>query len=183
MATAREVSDRYTELINAHDARGIGALFAEDGVFTEPAGEFRGRAEVISYWERFFEAFPDMEGQDTFQAEAGDTAINEWTVSGTNTGPMETPEGTIPATGKRVSVSGSDALTVRDGLVRSHRAYYDQLALHDAAGARSRGRGGGKRVRGRGEHRLAPTSPSPPAGPARSSAGRRRRRPAGSPAR
>ena len=129
MATAREVSDRYTELINTHDARGIGALFADDGVFTEPAGEFRGRAEVISYWERFFEAFPDMEGQDTFKAEAGETAINEWTVSGTNTGPMETPEGTIPATGKRVSVSGSDALTVRDGLIRSQRAYYDQLAF------------------------------------------------------
>ena len=129
MATAREVSDRYTELINAHDARGDRC-------------PVRGRRSVHRACRRVSRAgrgdlllgallrgLPGHEGQDTFKAEAGDTAINEWTVSGTNTGPMETPEGTIPATGKRVSVSGSDALTVRDGLIRSQRAYYDQLAF------------------------------------------------------
>jgi ketosteroid isomerase-like protein len=42
---------------------------------------------------------------------------------------METPEGTIPATGKRVTLRGCDVLTVRDGLIVSHRAYYDQLAF------------------------------------------------------
>jgi steroid delta-isomerase-like uncharacterized protein len=129
MATAREVSDRFTDAINAHDAHAIGALFAADGVFTEPEGEFRGRDEVISYWKRLFGAFPDLTGQDTFKAEAGDTAINEWSVSGTNTGPMETPDGTIPATGKRVTIVGSDAIAVRDGLIYAHRAYYDQLGM------------------------------------------------------
>jgi steroid delta-isomerase-like uncharacterized protein len=129
MATAREVSDRFTDAINAHDAKSIGALFADNGVFTEPAGEFRGPDEVIAYWERLFEAFPDLTGKDTFKAEAGDTAINEWSVSGTNTGPMETPDGTFPATGKRVTIVGSDALAVRDGLIYAHRAYYDQLSM------------------------------------------------------
>ncbi len=129
MAEAREISDRYTDAINAHDAKAIGALYADDGVFSEPAGEFRGRQAIVQYWERFFAAFPDLNGRDEFKAESGDTAINEWWFSGTNSGPLETPEGTMPATGKQVKLGGCDALTVREGRIRSHRAYYDQLAF------------------------------------------------------
>ncbi len=129
MAEAREISDRYTDAINAHDAAAIGALYADDAVFSEPAGEFRGREAIVQYWESFFEAFPDLSGRDEFKAESGDTAINEWSASGTNSGPMETPEGTMPATGKRMTLRGCDAITVRDGRIRSHRAYYDQLAF------------------------------------------------------
>lgn len=133
-AQAREISDRYTEAINAHDANAIGALYAEGAGLDEPAGSFTGRAAVVEYWERFFTAFPDLRVHDEFKAENGDTAINEWSISGTNSGPMETPEGTIPATGKRVSVRGCDALTVRNGLIESHRAYYDQLGFMSQLG-------------------------------------------------
>jgi steroid delta-isomerase-like uncharacterized protein len=129
MAQAREISDRYTDAINAHDAEAIAALYAEGAGLEEPAGKFMGRDAVLQYWERFFAAFPDLNGRDEFKAESGDTAINEWSFSGTNSGPMETPEGTIPATGKQVTIRGCDVLTVRDGLIQSHRAYYDQLAF------------------------------------------------------
>ena len=129
MAEAREISDRYTDAINARDADAIGALYADDGVLSEPAGEFRGREAIVQYWGRFFTAFPDLNGRDEFKAESGDTAINEWSVSGTNSGPMETPEGTMPATNERLTLRGCDAITVRDGLIRSHRVYYDQVGF------------------------------------------------------
>ena len=129
MTEAREVSDRYTELINAHDAEGLAALYADDGVFTDPTGEYRGREAIVEYWKGFFKAFPDIGGEDEFEAESGDTAINEWTASGTNDGPLESPEGTLPATGKRVTIRGCDAMTVRDGRIVSHRVYYDQLSF------------------------------------------------------
>jgi steroid delta-isomerase-like uncharacterized protein len=129
MANAREISDRYTDAINHHDADALAALYAKGAGLQEPAGEFLGREAVVQYWRRFFEAFPDLNGRDVFKAENGDTAINEWTFSGTNSGPMETPEGTIPATGKRVTIPGCDVLTVRNGLIVEHRAYYDQLGF------------------------------------------------------
>jgi steroid delta-isomerase-like uncharacterized protein len=129
MADAREVSDRSTDLINAHDAEGIGALYADDGVFTDPSGEFRGREAIVQYWQGFFQAFPDMVGRDEFKAESGDTAINEWSASGTHQGPLETPEGSIPATGKQITIRGYDVVTVRDGRITSHRAYFDQLSF------------------------------------------------------
>ncbi len=129
MAEAREISDRYTDAINAHDAEAIGALYADDGVLSDPAGEFRGPEAIVQYWESFFTAFPDLSGRDEFKAESGDTAINEWSASGTHSGPLETPEGTIPATGKQATLRGCDAITVRDGRITSHRVYYDQLAF------------------------------------------------------
>jgi steroid delta-isomerase-like uncharacterized protein len=129
MAQAREISDRHTDAINAHDAEAIGALYAEDAVFSDPSGEYRGREAIVEYWQGFFTAFPDVRGRDEFKAESGDTAINEWSASGTHTGPLETAEGSIPATGKPVTLRGCDVATVRDGLIQSHRAYYDQLGF------------------------------------------------------
>jgi ketosteroid isomerase-like protein len=70
-----------------------------------------------------------MVGRDEFKAESGDTAINEWSASGTHQGPLETPEGTIPATGKQITIRGCDVVTVRDGRITSHRAYFDQLSF------------------------------------------------------
>jgi ketosteroid isomerase-like protein len=129
MASAREVSDRLSELINARDAEGIGALFAEDGVFIEPSGEFKGRQAIVEYWRVMFDAFPDVQVRDDLKADVGDSAMNEWSAGGTHSGPWETPEGSVPATGKRVTFRGCDIVAVRDGLIYEHRAYYDQLSL------------------------------------------------------
>jgi steroid delta-isomerase-like uncharacterized protein len=129
MATAREVSDRLTDLINARDADGIGALFADDATFTEPVGEFKGREAIVEYWRVMFVAFPDVQVRDDLKADVGDSAMNEWSAGGTHSGPWETPEGTVPATGKRVTFRGCDIVAVRDGLIYNHRAYYDQLGI------------------------------------------------------
>ena len=129
MGTARAVSDRYTDLINAHDAAAIGEFFAEDGVLVDPSGEFKGRSAIVDYWEGFFRAFPAMVGADEFKAESGNTAINEWSASGSHDGPLDSPEGAIPATGKTVSIRGVDAITVERGLITSQRVYYDQLSF------------------------------------------------------
>ena len=129
MASAREINDRYTAAAKARDLEAIGKLFAPDGRLEDPTGTFEGREAVIGYWEGFFEAFPDIAPTDNITAVVGDTVLNEWSVSGTNTGRLETPEGTIPATGKQVRLRGADVVEVRDGLIQSHRAYYDQVAF------------------------------------------------------
>ena len=134
MTNAREISNRFTEAIGAHDANAIGALFAEDAVFSEPAGTFEGRDAIVQYWQRFFEAFPDLSVRDELKADTPDSAVNEWSATGTNAGSMETPEGTIPATGRRVTIRGCDIVTVQEGRIQAHRAYYDQLSLMEQLG-------------------------------------------------
>jgi ketosteroid isomerase-like protein len=57
-------------------------------------------------------------------------AIDEGFVVGTNTGPLALPTGrTLPPTGRQVRVRSCDVATVEDGLITSHRAYFDQLEL------------------------------------------------------
>jgi len=129
MANAREISDRYSDAINAHDAEAIASLYAERAGLEEPTGTFTGREALIQYWQGFFTALPDVQVQDERKWDTGDTAINEWSATGTNSGPFETPEGTIPPTGKRATLRGCDFLTVHEGLIQSHRAYYDQLSF------------------------------------------------------
>jgi steroid delta-isomerase-like uncharacterized protein len=134
MGQAQDVSQRYTEAANSHDTEAIGALFSERGVVNDPSGELKGREAIVQHWREMFEAFPDLEARDELTAEAGDAAINEWVFVGTNSGPMKTPEGTIPPTGKRVTLRGCDVVTVRDGCIESHRIYYDQVAMMSQLG-------------------------------------------------
>jgi predicted ester cyclase len=49
-------------------------------------------------------------------------------VVGTNTGPLQLPSReTLPATGKRIRIRGTDAATVTNGRITNHRFYYDQM--------------------------------------------------------
>ncbi len=60
--------------------------------------------------------------------EAGDTAIDEGYLVGTNTGPLALPDGaSMPATGSSVRLRSCDIATVEGGVVRSHRFYFDQM--------------------------------------------------------
>jgi predicted ester cyclase len=61
--------------------------------------------------------------------EIGDTAIAEGNFVGTHTGPLATPNGAVPATGRRMDLPFSDFFEVKDGKVISHRVYFDQMAL------------------------------------------------------
>src|SRR5918999_4965077 len=130
MGEARQVMDRLADALQSHDADAIAACFAEDGEIVDPFGTTRGRQEIAEYWRKNFEAFPDLRLTVERTYESGDTAIDEWTFTGTQTGPIVTPEGQeIPATGRQVQMSGADFATVAGGLVTSNRAYFDQMAM------------------------------------------------------
>jgi steroid delta-isomerase-like uncharacterized protein len=91
-----------------------------------PSGEvFDVRDGVRLYYERFARAFPDGQCRD-ITVRAGDGfAVGEFTGSGTNTGPLLTPEGELPPSGKRIDIPFGDVHIVEDGLVaRTHR-YWD----------------------------------------------------------
>ena len=106
----------------------IGEQFSDDAVVSDPDGVVKGRESIVAYFRGWLEAFPHLEARDEFSADTGDVVLNEWVVSGTNSGPVQTPEGMLPATGKHVTVRGCDVVTVRDGRIQAHRSYYNRLA-------------------------------------------------------
>lgn len=129
MGEARQTIDQMTKCMVNHDMEGLGELYAEDAVITTPdAGEIRGREAIVGYLTTFSVAFPDFAWEPTAEHEAGDTAVDEGYVVGTNTGPLELPDGTvIPATGRSVRLRSVDIATVKGGQIVQHNFYFDQM--------------------------------------------------------
>ena len=127
MGEAREVEDRITEAILKGDSEALKALYAQDAVAETPdQGTITGRDQIAAYLAELGTAFPDAAWEVQYEHEAGDTAIDEGYFVGTNTGSMTGPNGeTIPATGRRVRSHQCDVATVENGVVTSHRFYFD----------------------------------------------------------
>ena len=127
MGEAREVMDRLTDAILKGDSEALKALYAQDAVAETPdQGTITGRDQIAAYFCEFSAVFPDNAWEERYKHEAGDTAIDEGYIVGTNTGSMTGPNGeTIPATGRRVRLRECDVATVKNGVVTSHRIYFD----------------------------------------------------------
>jgi ketosteroid isomerase-like protein len=129
MGQAREAMDRVTKAALSNDFEELGRVYAEDAEAVTPdQGTITGREAIVAYFAGLSTTFPDASFEVLHQHETADTAIDEGYFLGTNTGPIDTGDGqSIPATGKQIRVRECDVATVRDGLITSHRFYFDQM--------------------------------------------------------
>jgi steroid delta-isomerase-like uncharacterized protein len=129
MGEARDVMDQVTDALNAGNIQQARRLYADDATAVTPdQGELNGADAIIGYLREFVESFPDLSYEPLYTHEAGNTAIDEGYVVGTNTAPLPMPTGeTLPATGKQIRVRGCDIATVENGRITSHRFYFDQM--------------------------------------------------------
>jgi steroid delta-isomerase-like uncharacterized protein len=98
---------------------------------------FTGRNGFRRFMERFANAFPDMRKEVTNQVASEDQVVFEVRLRGTHHGPLRTPEGEIPPTGKTVDLAAIEVIRIVDGKVAALRSYSDtetlmrQLGLSD----------------------------------------------------
>jgi steroid delta-isomerase-like uncharacterized protein len=130
-ARLRTVADEMFSAWNNHDVQAILDHLTDDVAWTDPSLEesIRGKAAVRSHLEDMFSSFPDMHFlEEDFHLYPGDdeaAAIITWTVNGTMSGTaMETG---IPATGKAVTISGTNLCRFSDGLISEYVIVYDSL--------------------------------------------------------
>jgi steroid delta-isomerase-like uncharacterized protein len=125
----RELLERYVELYNAGDLDACMKLYAEDAVQRMHDGIFEGLDAIRDRLARDLDAFPDAKYVVESFVEDGDTFADEWTFTGTNTGPFQLPDGSeVPATGKPVEIKGMELVEVRDGEIVVDNLYYDFMA-------------------------------------------------------
>jgi hypothetical protein len=124
---ARKVMDRVTDAAVKGDMEALKVLYARHAVAETPdQGTITGGDQIAAYLGEFGAAFPDASWEELYKHEIGDTAIDEGYFVGTNTVSMTGPNGeTIPATGRRVRLRECDFATVENGVVTSHRFYFD----------------------------------------------------------
>ena len=129
-ASEKRVLDRNITAVNARDIEGYLVNQQPDVEFVLPGGVIlRGRDQVRQYTEALWRAFPD--GILTFggQVFGHDVAAAEVVFTGTHTGPMVTPNGSLPPTGRVVTLHSASILYIKDGLVASDHVYLDQLEM------------------------------------------------------
>ncbi|HVM14570.1 MAG TPA: nuclear transport factor 2 family protein [Egibacteraceae bacterium] len=136
MGEARAVMDRLTEALVAHDMGALAEIYAVDAVVESPdVGEIKGRDQIIEYFVTYNTAFPDARYEPVHSYEAGNAAIDEGYFVGTHTGPLELADGeTIPPTGRTTRYRVCDVAETNNGMVYSHRLYFDQYHVMEQLG-------------------------------------------------
>lgn len=90
---------------------------------------FRGREQFMQFMQVFVTAFPDIVITHTNVLASGDHVAVEFVWSGTNRGPIMSPGGSIPPTGKRVEGAHvMEMFRLRDGKVARIGNYQDVAA-------------------------------------------------------
>lgn len=127
IAAAKAPSVAYNEKDwdSVRDALAPGFVYEE--VATHRRAE--GVEEVLELWRGWAEALPDSRATFGNAYVAGSDVILELTWRGTQTGPLRTPEGEIPPTGKGIDLPSCQVLHVEGGKATSMRQYFDMQTL------------------------------------------------------
>lgn len=117
-----------------HEVSRLGTLFAEDGVYEDvpPQMTYRGQEEIKGFMSAIWGWAPDITFTLGSVVSMGDTVVAEWTMSGTQTGPI----GGIPASGEKFSVRGASVVTLDKGKIVHQSDYYDLVTLFVRFGVR-----------------------------------------------
>ena len=135
MGTATRLVDEGTTHYNKGDAAEFTALYSDDVVLTTPDGTFQGREATRQYVQAQMNGFPDVAVTLGRRCEDGDLYFGEYTVTGTNTGPIALPDGSeMPPTGRSVEFYGTEVVQVSDGKVIQHDMLWDRQVVLEQLG-------------------------------------------------
>jgi steroid delta-isomerase-like uncharacterized protein len=97
--------------------------------------KIEGPEKIVELFKDWKAAFPDGAGTVTSAIASGDTAALEVTWKGTQTGPLTTAEGTIPASGQRQETPAAIFFTFEGDKIKESRHYFDSMTLLKQIGA------------------------------------------------
>jgi steroid delta-isomerase-like uncharacterized protein len=128
MGNALDTANRFFELFAAGDLDGADDAYADDCQFVMPSGPMT-KAEHRMMGEAFHAALPDAHMVVDHAVDGGDEVFIEGRFIGTHTGDMQSPGGTIPASGNKLELRFADYFRVAGGRVTEHRTYFDQADM------------------------------------------------------
>lgn len=119
------------EGFNARDFDRSLASVAADCAWTNlPTGQsFSGPEGFRQNLEQWATAFPDGRAEDLHLIATDDYVVVEFMGRGTNTGPLATPQGELPATGRRVEMPLCDVHRIENGKITNGRSYFDMATM------------------------------------------------------
>ena len=133
IAHAKAAIDAY----NAEGWDGWRKLHAPDVQYDEVSTGRRmsGQDDILEALRGWRAAFPDGRGEVTNAMVQGDTVVIEVTWTGTQTGEMVTPGGTLPPSGRSQTTRACLVSEFADGRIASNRHYFDVMSMMQQLGA------------------------------------------------
>lgn len=101
----------------------------EDVEHTNPMATMHSAAEWAEFSRNWATAVPDGRHTVTRVLQDGDWGAIEGSYRGTHTGPLQTPQGELPATGRSVELAFGGFGHVRDGRLDVVHVYMDLLSV------------------------------------------------------
>ena len=132
-----DVVRSVVEAFNASDWDRFRDLSDANVIYDEIATRRKteGLDETLSLLQGWKVAMPDVTGTVDDVVASGNVVTAQITWDGTHTGPLESPGGTIPASGKRQVTPSCWVFNVEGGQVQSSRHYFDMVTLLEQIGA------------------------------------------------
>ncbi len=142
IAANRQLVHHLVECWNARDFDSYEAVLADDvDVELIPfETTLRGARTARAHAESQAAAFPDGKVVITAMRANGDGTVLEFVGRGTHTGPLVTPTGTIPPTGRGGELRYCFVYDIENGRIRRMRQYYDAATLMRVLGLLDVGR-------------------------------------------
>lgn len=126
-AVVRELFDAFNE----GDLDRAAALAGDDFELVDVAQglSFHGPEGLRRWLDTFKVALPDGRAELVELVAEGDRVATEHVGRGTHAGPLRTPAGEIPATGRAVELRFAENFVVRDGKLARLVAFYDSATM------------------------------------------------------
>jgi steroid delta-isomerase-like uncharacterized protein len=122
---------RHHDLLAQFDEAAAEAIWADDIVFREPQQVLRGREAAKARYRAFREAFPDIAATLHEVVAQDDLVAARYTLAGTQRGPFAG----VPATARRVTLSGIAIFRLADGRLAEGWGCADFYGLLQQLGA------------------------------------------------
>lgn len=130
MGQAKALAEKLWQAQESGDYELVRQLCAPDVEITMPGGvHLHGPDQLVPMLRSYHEAFPDSRHAVVDSVESGNTVALELRSTGTHTGPMRTPNGEIPPTGKQIVWESVDYIKIDGNKVKSWHTYFDQMAF------------------------------------------------------
>jgi steroid delta-isomerase-like uncharacterized protein len=123
-----EWAAKFLDAWNALDGQAVASLCTEEVVWSDPSTSERliGRSGVLEFVETTGRAFPDFHVTETappYFLPDCTRVLSLYQMTGTMLGPMSA----FAPSGRKISVSGVDEWTFKDGLLDHYYSYYDTI--------------------------------------------------------
>ena len=129
---AEDIVKKHLDLLNRGELDTMAALFAPDAVDRNPMlpGPLQGREAIRKTAETFRKAFTDLHFRFLNTLTKGDIVVIEGVFTGTHTGPLEGPNGTVPPTNRHFELPHVRLCRVnRQGQIAEQWFYFDQATF------------------------------------------------------